>query len=91
MKRAFFKHNHEYKVFNEKLKCETKEIFIKTHCRNLSKSFSLNQKENLFNNIKDMYKKIEKELYNNNKYRNEINEIRDLYFNILLENKKKII
>jgi hypothetical protein len=36
-----------------------------------------------------MYKKIEKELYDNNKSRKEINEIRDLYINILLENKNE--
>ncbi len=34
-----------------------------------------------------MYKKLEKELYDNNKSRKEINEIRDLYIKILLENK----
>ena len=63
--------------------CKTKVIFMKTHCRNHSKLVNIYQKENLFNNIKCIYKKLEKELYENNKSRKEINEIRDLYINII--------
>ena len=73
---------HEYKVFKEILKYKTKVIFLKIYYKNHSKSFYIYQKENLLNNIKCMYKKLEKELYDNNKSRKEINEIRDFYIKI---------
>ena len=80
---------HEYKVFNEILKYKTKVIFIKTHCRNNSKAIYDYEKEKLFNNIRVIYKKLEEELYNNKISRQEINEIRDLYINILLQIKNE--
>ena len=80
---------HEYKVFNEILKYKTKVIFIKTHCRNNSKEFYDDEKEKLINNIRVMCNKLVEELYKYKISRQEINEIRDLYINILLQIKNE--
>ena len=79
---------HEYQVFNEILKYNTKIIFIKTHCRNNSDSFFCKEKKKLFDNINTLYNKYKEELNKNKESRQTINEIKYLYYKIILNNEE---
>ena len=75
---------NEYKVFNEIEKYKAHIIFIQTKCQIDTEKKYNEEKENLYSNIVDLFKEIEKKLKTNKNPKNTINSLRDLYADILL-------
>jgi GTP-binding protein EngB required for normal cell division len=75
---------HEYKVFNEIIKYKSHIIFIKTHSKNNLPETYQREKNRLYENIGHLYKKNEQNLIQNNVSNKEIEKIKELYVNYLL-------
>ena len=81
----------EYKVFNEIIKYKAHIIFIQTHCTDDSEEIYIKGKKKLFEIVVDIFKEEEKELKIKKTPLNEINDLRDLYANILLSKNENYI
>ena len=75
---------HEYKVFNEIIKYKSHIIFIKTHSKNNLPETYQREKNRLYENIRDLFKRNEQNLIKNKVSNKEIEKIKELYANYLL-------
>ena len=89
-KNTYF-HENEYKVFNEIVKYKAHIIFIQTKCEINSEKLYNDDKKALYDNIKNVFKAIEKELKQKKIPQKDINSLRDLYADILLTKNENFI